>query len=464
MPFIAQVDQCTVHVRDYNAKRHTALCCPECGDAMGYRAALIAPRRVAHFAHYPRPAGERATCGLSLMSIEHLTAIDTLLKAAPRAFGVRGGGKEHYEFFKGKRRADVFFAADGARYPLVLEAQFSAIKFARSESDPYTIEGRTDDYHAAGAHVVWCLPAKRRNLIATISRAYGCYGLLSDDGTEVEFVNVKALFLNQEPAAWLEGRVSWLAAQGAKRAEEQHQAEEARRVRTEEEAARIWEGWQKESAAYREALSLRNAITALHRELDVPSPTAPQAVTLDPWEASAHQAWKSGGSMGLSLWLAKTIRAREGRMYTVADYERWCERMRQIEAARPRITCVCCGRYDHQHDARLVLCRNCGDDLETARAFVVTMVLKTESHLERKQDEALCRLDSLDEIRRAWWQTFQDAQACDQPRAEAAIAKAYQGDPDPFFAALRTWLIYQEVANVYTSRQKWAREMEEVLQ
>lgn len=463
MPFIAQVESCTVHVRDYNERRHSTLRCPECGDAMRYRAALVDPRRVAHFAHLPRPAGQRPTCVLALMSVEHLTAIDTLLKAAPRTFGVRRGGKEHYEFFQGKRRADVFFPADGARYPVVFEAQFSPIKFARSVDDPYTIEGRTDDYHAAGAHVVWCLPAKRRNLIATISRAYGCYGLLSDDGSEVEFVNTKALFLNQEPAAWLAGRIAWQRAQEAKRVEELYQAEQARRVRTEEEAARIYEGWRKESVAYREATSLRNALTALHRELDVPSPTAPQAVALDPWEASAHKAWKSGGSMGLGLWLAKTIRAREDRMYTVADYERWSERMREIETARPRITCVCCGRYNHQHDARLVLCRNCGDDLVAARAFVVTMVLKTESYLERSQDAALCAIGALDPPRQAWWQTFVDAQACDRPRADAAIAKAYQGDPDPFFAALRTWLIYQEVAGVYASRQQWAREMEEVL-
>lgn len=464
MPFIAQVGDCTVHVRDYNRKRHTALCCPECGDAMGYREALLDPRRVAHFAHYPRPADQPRTCALALMRPEHLMAIETLLKAAPRAFGVRGGGKEHHELFRGKRRADVFFPADGARYPLVLEAQFSAIKFARSDADPYTIEGRTDDYHAAGAHVVWCLPARRRNLIATIKRAYGCYGLLSDDGTEVEFVNVKALFLNQEPATWLAERTAWLAAQEAKRIEEQYQAEAARRVRTEEEAARIYEGWQKESAAYREATSFRNALTALHREFDTPTPTAPQTMSLDPWEASAHKAWKSGGSMGLGLWLAKTIRAREDRMYTVADYERWCERMRQIEAARPRITCVCCGRYDQQHDARLVLCRNCGDDLPTARAFVTTMVLKTEAHVERRQDDALRAIAALDAMRQGWWQTFQDAQACDRPRADAAIAKAYQGDPDPFFAALRIWLIYQEGASIYTARQKWAREMEEVLQ
>lgn len=463
MPITAHVGERTIRAGEYRAERDNPLTCPECNDPMHYRPRTSEPRRIAHFAHNPRPADQPRTCALALMTVEHLNAIETLLKSAPGAFGVRCGKAEH-RVADGKRRADVFFPGDGARYPVVFEAQFSAIKFAWSATDPYTIEGRTDDYHEAGVHVVWCLPAKRRNLIASIKRAYGCYGLLSDDGTEVEFVNTKALFLNQDPVTWLAERTAWLDAQEAKRAAEREQADQERQRQIEADAARIWEGWQQESIAYREARAFRDALTALHREFDTPTPTAAIAEPVSTIEAAAHKAWKSGGSMGLGLWLAKTIREREGRSYTVADYERWCERMRQIEAARPRITCACCGRYDRQHDTRLVLCDNCGSDLAAARAFVVTMVLKTEAYLQQRQECALSAIARLDETRRGWWVTFEEAQATDRPRADAAIAKAYQGDPDPFFATLRTWLIYQEVANVYTARQRWAAQMEEVLQ
>jgi hypothetical protein len=492
MPITAYVGERTIRAGEYRAERDNPLTCPECNDPMHYRPRTSEPRRIAHFAHNPRPADQPRTCALALMTVEHLNAIETLLKSAPGVFGVRCGKAEH-RVADGKRRADVFFPGDGARYPVVFEAQFSAIKFAWSATDPYTIEGRTDDYHEAGVHVVWCLPAKRRNLIASIKRAYGCYGLLSDDGTEVEFVNTKALFLNQDPVTWLAERTAWLDAQEAKRAEEQYQAEAARRAQIEHnlreyeaqqreirerEIQRLIAERQQDSERFRiedaasvaawerlkHADAFRDALNALHRTYDTPTPTAAIAEPVSPLEAAAHKAWKSGGSMGLGLWLAKTIREREGRSYTVADYERWCERMRQIEAARPRITCACCGRYDRQHDTRLVLCDNCGSNLAAARAFVVTMVLKTEAYLQQRQECALSAIARLDETRRGWWVTFEEAQATDRPRADAAIAKAYQGDPDPFFATLRTWLIYQEVANVYTARQRWAAQMEEVLQ
>lgn len=465
MPITAHVNTRLVRAWEYRAERDTPLTCPECGDPMHFRPRVNDPRRVAHFAHNPRTAAQGARdCDLRNQTPEHLNAKDTLLKMAASVFKVECGKQEH-RFCEGKRVADVFFPSGAGRFAVAFEAQFSPIKFA-ADGERYTIESRTEDYHAAGVHIVWCLPEKRRHLIETVRRVFGCYGVLSDDGLTVEFYGVNALFLNQHPASWLEGRRNWQAAQERKRLQELRQEERERQEKIAEQER------ERQAAREQDAITLANIgrarlfrqqLGAIH-EFDAPEPQAVDPPPLYGPEAKAFHGWKSGGSMGLGHWLAGYIRASENRGHTTADYGKWVRVMQDLEKTqRTKVTCACCGRFAHQHETRLVLCEMCGNDLPRARALVVDTLLRVEDLAQTLQDRADCARERLDAPRLQWWRAFQEAQESDPARVDAAVAKAYSGDGDLFFDALRAWLIYQEVGDVYTARQEWAREMENIL-
>jgi hypothetical protein len=462
---------------------------------MHYRQMVLQPYRVAHFAHNPRATGQaERVCALALMTPEHVNAIETLLKYAPRVFDVTCGKPEH-RFCDGKRRADVFFPAGDGRYAIAFEAQFSAIPFAQY-GEKYTIEQRTADYHAAGAHVVWCLPAKRKHLIETIKRVYGCYGLLSDDGTEVVFFGTKAPSLNKHPQVWLAERTAWREAQIRER--EAQQAKELEELRLlmqrkheeQQEAQREWREARireqngiphpQHTAADIEAIAqikrenaemricqenvriFRESRRAI-QELTIPEYTAPLMDHINPSTRDALRAWLSGGSAVLGMWVAKHTRDVEGRSHTTADYGRWVNQVKQLEHARPRITCLCCGRFQTQDTTRKVICTLCADDLVMARHFVADMMVRIEDRVEATMNAYTCAVDRLDQPRQQWWCLFQESLQSNPARANAAIAKAMAGDNDPFFAALRLWLIYQDAGDIYEKRQAWAREMKSIL-
>lgn len=485
MPYTARFQTMTIRPVTYRPEVHHDLRCPDCDAPMHYRHATRAPVRAAHFAHNPRPpdAPER-DCALASMTPEHINAIETLLKTGARLLG-RPSGVAEYRFCEGKRRADVFFAAHGDTYPVAFEAQYSPIPwYGRLQA----ITERTADYHAAGVHVVWCFPRSRATLIAIAARVYGVYGILADDGTSVDIIGFETLTVTQHPAAWMADRQAKLDRQAAEQAQ-QEQLREAARQRA---IARQQALEQARREAFLQQFAQEHAQTALERariaeaqrcyaqqahiahvwrdmrhaiiSLGVPAPRHDSAQEMrNPIERAAIHAWTTGGSIGLGLWLARHTRSVEHRAYTVIDYGRWVRMVREQSEYRPRITCACCGRFAVSHAQRLRVCQQCGDDLPTARGFVVDLVLRVERTLEERQERAYAAIDRLDSTRRAWWGTFIDAQTSNPERAARAIAKAELGDPDPFFDTIREWLLYQAIADVYAARQQWAQDMEIVL-
>lgn len=218
MPLTAcTADGRIVYANLYRAE--DALVCRDCGDAMHYRRYVDDPPRVAHFAHNPRgtSAGPRACSNET--TPEHDNAKAALLSAAPEEFDALAGALGRYEQDiiipdTGEpprlRRADVLFAAGDGRYPVAFEAQFSKIAF-EANGTGRSVEERTADYHAAGVHVVWCFPDKRtaHEHIDAARRVYGCVGILSVDGTEVQFRGANTLALSLHPAEALRQRAEW---------------------------------------------------------------------------------------------------------------------------------------------------------------------------------------------------------------------------------------------------------------
>lgn len=235
MPFTAKKDEDIVEVGKYQAEWDGQLLCPECGDKMHYRQLTPKPYRVAHFAHNPRPStnGERA-CSFALETDAHRMAKLTLYDEGGIVFGCKDGKFEHSFTVNGrKRRADVWFPAQGELYPLAFEAQYSKCGFD-------DIKPRTADYHAAGYHIVWCFPRHRKELIEACMREYGCVGILNKDGDEVQFHGVKNLALEEHPQEWYTRRVKRReereARERAQREEQARRAAEAERKRAEREA------------------------------------------------------------------------------------------------------------------------------------------------------------------------------------------------------------------------------------
>lgn len=216
MPLTARTaDGKVVYADMYRAE--VAIFCRDCGDPMHYRRYVDDPPRVEHFAHNPRGAASGPRACSSETTPEHDNAKATLLLAAPAAFDALAGALGKYEQDvtipdepPRLRRADVLFLSAEGRYPVAFEAQFSKIAFAANGSGRSVAE-RTADYHAAGVHVVWCFPGKRtaQEHIAAARREYGCVGVLSPDGMEVEFRGVNALWLNKHPQRAAIERAQW---------------------------------------------------------------------------------------------------------------------------------------------------------------------------------------------------------------------------------------------------------------
>ena len=158
--------------------------CCECSDPMHYRRAYKrqdGARVIEHFAHNPTPGEQRRACSLSEgESEEHLNSKQVLLDCAPDHFMWLQNASGDVEIPLGDRRADVLFTLpEGQR--IIFEAQFT--KIPRRQ-----IALRTKDYHDAGCHVVWCFPEKRHDdHYAWAKNHFYCVGLLSDDGSEVQF-------------------------------------------------------------------------------------------------------------------------------------------------------------------------------------------------------------------------------------------------------------------------------------
>lgn len=158
--------------------------CCECGDPMHYRRAYKrqdGARVIEHFAHNPKPGDQQRTCSLSEgESEEHLNSKQTLLTNAPDHFTWLQNAIGDAEMPINDRRADVLFVlATGQK--VIFEAQLT--KIPRRQ-----IALRTRDYHDAGYHVVWCFPEKRRwDHYQWARRHFYCTGLLSNDGSDVQF-------------------------------------------------------------------------------------------------------------------------------------------------------------------------------------------------------------------------------------------------------------------------------------
>ena len=157
--------------------------CVECADKMHYRRSFKRKdgvRVTEHFAHNPTPTGGTPrTCSYVGQSEEHMNAKQAICLSAPDHFWWLNGIVGDVEVPLGDRRADVLFTRpDGRR--IVFEPQFT--KIPRSQ-----IKDRTNDYHALGCDVIWCLGGKCIAHYDWIKQHFYCAGQMSDDGNDVTF-------------------------------------------------------------------------------------------------------------------------------------------------------------------------------------------------------------------------------------------------------------------------------------
>jgi hypothetical protein len=241
MPFRAQEESGRVIlVRHYDDVTHSnRIVCPDCGWPMRFQDETVG--RVAFFAHRPRMKGEVArACAWAGMTEEHHTALRTLQNEPPQVFSALAGiaGKEEARLDNGSRRADVLYLGADGRYPVAFEAQFSRIEFGAG-GNGRSIEERTQDYHAAGVHVVWCFFEGREwadRMYAACLEYYGVAGRLSTNGSAVAFRGT--LDLAAHPLDNHRKRQESRKQQQARRARDrQYMAEQRERMRRRELAA-----------------------------------------------------------------------------------------------------------------------------------------------------------------------------------------------------------------------------------
>jgi hypothetical protein len=227
-------------VRHYDDVTHSnRIVCPDCGWPMRFQDETIG--RVAFFAHRPRKKGEVArACAWAGMTEEHHTALRTLQNEPPQVFSTLAGvaGKEEARLDSGSRRADVLYPGADGRYPVAFEAQFSRIEFGAG-GNGRSIEERTQDYHAAGVHVVWCFFDGREwadRMFAACLEYYGVAGRLSAMGSAVAFRGT--LDLAAHPLDTHHKRQEDRKRQQARKARDrQYMAEQRERMRRRELAA-----------------------------------------------------------------------------------------------------------------------------------------------------------------------------------------------------------------------------------
>lgn len=136
--------------------------------------------------------------------------------------------------------------------------------------------------------------------------------------------------------------------------------------------------------------------------------------------------------------------------------------MRQARLPEPRyrvIVCLVCNRTVTQHPTRAGLCQHCGDDLPTARAHVVGIVLATEARIERAHDAyEQAAAQCPDRIA-----AYHAARLAGDSRADQVDNLARTDRADALLDAVRAWHAYQTLEPVVLRLATWQAQCAEAL-
>lgn len=121
-----------------------------------------------------------------------------------------------------------------------------------------------------------------------------------------------------------------------------------------------------------------------------------------------------------------------------------------------RITCRACERVGNQVESGILLCRECGSDIEATRAHIKATVAAHHARIDETWGALEQAVEGADETLQTRWMSFQDAITYAKPEVKQAEAKARAGMPGPLADLIRLWLAYKDALGVYTERQRWA--------
>jgi hypothetical protein len=91
------------------------------------------------------------------------------------------------------------------------------------------------------------------------------------------------------------------------------------------------------------------------------------------------------------------------------------------------------------------------------------LLINAEKNIDVAYDAWLAARDTADAEARKHYNLYEELRIAQNPRSEAAEAKAQAGEPGPVFDLIRLWLAYQDTAEQWTAMNEWAFQCDEVL-
>jgi hypothetical protein len=125
--------------------------------------------------------------------------------------------------------------------------------------------------------------------------------------------------------------------------------------------------------------------------------------------------------------------------------------------------CLVCGRGGRADMARPSICDRCGADVPAAQSLVDYKLTNAELQLDVAYDAWLTARDTADAVTRKHYDLYEELRIAQNPRSEAAEAKAQAGEGGPVFDLIRLWLVYQAAGDTWHEVNQWAIQCDEVL-